>query len=234
MIYKKKYEIEGKIISKIDIINMVNNILEKYSTQKELLVEIEAQFNDGTSIINKDVSIFNHIYFEKLLLEKINVYIRYDYNDRINITIYNSDSYNRAEIETYDKSLYDSFCHSIEESLSLMRNQKKFYLLSNKWWGDLLIFILSLLLEILLIFCIESIFKLKLPSVIIYLMVLLLPTIITSYTIHYIEKNYPTNQFYFGESSVNKPKSENGYVYKFIMFIITNVVIPIIISLITG
>lgn len=231
MIYKKTYKIEGKIISKCDITNMINNILDKFPKEKEFLVEIEAEFNDGTSIKDNDISIFEHVYFEKILLQKIHVHIRYNYEDRVYITIYNRDSYNRAEIETYDKSLYDSVCHSIEENLNLMKNQNKIYKLSSSNWGYFLVYIISLMLEILIIAILKAIFKFDLPTVIIVAMVFLFPTIIATYFINYIDKNYPINQFDFGDSSVNKFNKEKSYVYKFIMFIITNIILPIIISI---
>ena len=43
---------------------MITNIIDKYSKEDELSVQIEAQFGDGTSIVDSDVSIFDHIYFE--------------------------------------------------------------------------------------------------------------------------------------------------------------------------
>lgn len=68
MTYKKTYKIEGKIITKNDIVNMITNIIDKYSKEYELSVQIEAKFGDGTSIVDSDVSIFDHIHFKKLLL----------------------------------------------------------------------------------------------------------------------------------------------------------------------
>lgn len=231
MIYKKTYKINGKIITKNDIINMVTNIIDKYSGEKELSVQIEAQFSDGTSIVDSNVSIFEHVYFEKLVLEKIRVYIRYKYTDEIRITIYSNSCCSDAEIEAHDNNLYNSVCYSIEESLKLMKNQNKIYMLSSKAWGYFLVFIISLVTEVLLILILENLFKIKLPSVIIYLMVLLLPSIISSYTMYYVEKNYPINQFNFGDSSVNKPKREKGFIYKSVIFVITNIILPIIISI---
>lgn len=234
MTYKKKYKITGKIISKIDIVNMVTNILEKYSKEKELSVKIEAQFKDGTSIVDNDVYVFEHRYFEKLLLEKIWIYIKYQYSDEIRITIYSNNIYSDAEIESHDSNLYNSVCHSIEESLKLMNNQKKVYMLSSEVWGYFVTFIASVMIELILILILDGVFKFKLPSAIIYLMLLMFPSIIAIYTTNYIEKVYPVNQFYFGESSINKPKTEKGFIYKFIMFVITNIVLPIIISLFVG
>lgn len=231
MTYKKTYKIEGKIITKNDIVNMITNIIDKYSKEDELSVQIEAQFGDGTSIVDSDVSIFDHIYFEKLLLEKVRVYVRHKYSDEIRITIYSNSNYSDAEIESHDSNLYNSVCHCIEESLNLMKKQNKIYMLSSKVWGYFLTFITFVIIEILLILTFENLFKLKLPSAIIYIMLLFLPSIISLYTIDYVEKNYPINQFNFGDSSVNRPKREKCYIYKTIMFIITNIVLPIILSI---
>ena len=106
---------------------MITNIIDKYSKEDELSVQIEAQFGDGTSIVDSDVSIFDHIYFEKLLLEKVRVYVRHKYSDEIRITIYSNSSYSDAEIESHDSNLYNSVCHCIEESLNLMKKQNKKY-----------------------------------------------------------------------------------------------------------
>lgn len=236
MRYKKEYNIKGKIISKSDITNMVNNILEKYP-QKDFKMKIEAQFSDGTTITDDKVSIFDSIYFEKKLLKRvrifINRYIDYKVDDMVDITIYKDKNFSDAVIESTDNRLYNSLCHSIEENLNLMKNQNKIYLLPESSWSGFVIVTIFLIMELIVAFILEKVLKLQLPTILIYLMILLLPNIVTPFVIKYIEKRYPINQFDFGKSSVNKPQKENGHIYKIIIFIITNIVLPIIITLLT-
>ena len=234
MIYKKEYKIEGKIISKDDIVNMINTTLKKMSKYKDVELKIIASFDSGISIEDKNLLIFDNIYFEKKLLQKMYIQIRSDsFNNSVEIWIGgNSSSYNSIEISTNDNYLYDSLCHSFEDSLNLMTNQRKIYLLSNEAWGYLLIYILMLLLEFLLVWSFESILNISIPSFILYFMVLLLPSIMVIYIIKYIQKYYPIIQFNFGETSINKPKKYNGFMIKFIYFVITNIALPIIISLV--
>ena len=151
----------------------------------------------------------------------------------VDITIYKDKSFSDAVIESTDNRLYDSLCHSIEESLNLMKSQNIIYLLSESAWSGFIIVTIFLIMELIVAFILEKIFKLQLPTVLIYLMILLLPNIVTPFVIKYIEKRYPINQFNFGKSSVNKPQKENGHIYKIIIFIITNIVLPIIITLLT-
>lgn len=236
MRYKKKYNIKGKIISKSDIINMVNNILEK-SPQKNFEMKIEAQFNDGTTIADDKVSIFDNIYFEKKILIMVRIsierYIDYKFSDMVDITIYKDNDFSAAVIESTDNRIYNSLCHSIEESLNLMKNQNKIYLLSESAWSGFIIVAIFLIMELIVAFILEKVLKLQLPTILLYLMILLLPNIVTPFVIKYIENRYPINQFDFGKSSVNKPQKENGHIYKIIIFIITNIVLPIIITLLT-
>lgn len=233
MTYKKTYKIAGKIINKKDIINIINSVLDKYSKKEKVTTEIEAKFMDGTTLSNNEISIFNHIYFEKLILDKVTIYIRCNYNEKVIITIGANDGYSEAEIESVDNNLYDSICHSIEKNINLMKKQNRIYLLQSEIYGYFIIFVVAIIIEIILVLILNNIFNLKLPNIIIYLMFLFLPTAAAVYITKYLEKNYPVNQFYFGDSSVNKPKIGYGIVFKIIVFIITNILLPIIISKIT-
>lgn len=230
MKYKKNYRIEGKIVKKSDLINLVESILAKYSKSKEITVTIEAQFKDGTVISDSDVSIFENIYFEKLVLQKIYIFIRTDYKNGVNITIYSDRDYSDATIESDDSNLYDSICNCIKENIDLMEKQKKLYLLSSKTLGYVAIIIAILAFELLIGFIIENLFKIKIPTALIYIMVLVIPNIVPIFIVKYIEKYFPINQFYFGDSSINKPNLKNSFLYRLIVFIIINLLLPIIIG----
>lgn len=230
MKYKKNYRIEGKIVKKSDLINLVESILAKYSKSKEITVNIEAQFKDGTVISDSDVSIFENIYFEKLVLQKIYIFIRTDYKNGVNITIYSDRDYSDATIESDDSNLYDSICNCIKENIDLMEKQKKLYLLSSKTLGYVAIIIAILAFELLIGFVIENLFKIKIPTALIYIMVLVIPNIVPIFIVKYIEKYFPINQFHFGDSSINKPNLKNSFLYRLIVFIIINLLLPIIIG----
>ena len=73
MIYKKTYQIEGKIITKNEIINLVNSILLKLSNGKELELTIVVDFVDHSSLEDNKIDLFNHIYFEKKKLKQIEI-----------------------------------------------------------------------------------------------------------------------------------------------------------------
>ncbi|MBR2841147.1 MAG: hypothetical protein IKF01_04765 [Bacilli bacterium] len=233
MKYKKNYRIEGKIVKKSDLINLVESILDKYSKSREITVNIEAQFNDGTVISDSDVSIFENIYFEKLVLQKIYIFIRTDYNNGVSITIYSDRDYSDATIESDDSNLYGSICNCIKENIDLMEKQKELYLLSSKTLGYVVIIIAILAFEILIGFVIENLFKIKIPTVLIYIMVLVIPNIVPIFTVKYIEKYFPINQFYFGDSSINKPNLKNSFLYKLIVFIVINLLLPVILGYLT-
>lgn len=234
MTYKKTYKIAGKIINKKDIINMINSILDKYSEKEKVITEIEAKFKDGTTLSNNEISIFNHIYFEKLILAKVTIYIRCNFNEKVIITIGANDDYSEAQIESEDNNLYDSICHSIEENINLMKKQNRIYLVQSKIYGYFLILVAAFIIEVILVLVLKNIFNFKLPDIVIYLMFLFLPNVVAVYITKYLEKNYPINQFYFGDLSVNKPKTGYGFFFKIIVFIITNILLPIIISKITN
>ena len=57
MKYKKSYKIEGKIVKKSELVNMIESVLTKYSKEKEVTVDIQANFKDGTIISDSDTSI---------------------------------------------------------------------------------------------------------------------------------------------------------------------------------
>ena len=230
MKYKKSYKIEGKIIKKSELINMIENILTKYSKKKEITVDIQAKFKDGTIISDSDISIFEHIYFEKLVLEKVFIYIRTNYNNAVNINIYSDRDYSDVTIESDDINLHDSICNCVKENINLMENQKKIYLLSSKVLGFVTIIIAIVAFEILIGFGIEYFLNIKLPSAIVYLMVLLIPNVLSIFIVKYIEKYFPINQFYFGDSSINRPNLKNSFLYKLIGFIIINILLPLILA----
>ena len=233
MKYKKSYKIEGKIIAKKDIINMIENVLDKYPKEKDISIDIEAKFKDGSIISDNDCEIFNHTYFEKLKLNEVSIHIRQNYSNEVHVFIYNDSIYSSATIESDNNKLYNSICFCIDENINLMKKQNNLYLLSNKSWGYLVILFSVLLLELLIIFATEYIFKIKIPYVLIYLMLLLMPNVAAIYIERYIEKHYPINQFFFGENSVNKPSTEKSFIFKIVSFIIINIVIPLLITYLT-
>jgi len=108
--------------------------------------------------------------------------------------------------------------------------QKKIYMLSSKMLGYPIILIVTLAFEILIGFAIENLFKIKIPTVLVYIMVLVIPNIVPIFTIKYIEKYFPINQFDFGDSSINKPNLKNSFLYRFIVFIIINLLLPVILG----
>lgn len=230
MKYKKSYKIEGKIVKKSELVNMIESVLTKYSKEKEVTVDIQANFKDGTIISDSDTSIFEHTYFEKLVLEKIIINIRTNYKNAVNINIYSNRDYSDVTIESDDSNLYDSICNCIKENIDLMENQKKIYLLSSKSLGYVVILIVLIAFEILIGFAVEKILNIKLPTVLVYLMVLLIPNVLSVFIIKYIEKYFPINQFYFGDSSINKPNLKNSFLYKLIGFIIINILLPLILT----
>lgn len=111
-----------------------------------------------------------------------------------------------------------------------MEKQKKLYLLSSKTLGYVAIIIAILAFELLIGFIIENLFKIKIPTALIYIMVLVIPNIVPIFIVKYIEKYFPINQFYFGDSSINKPNLKNSFLYRLIVFIIINLLLPIIIG----
>ena len=134
MKYKKSYKIEGKVIAKKDIINMIENVLDKYPKEKDVSIDIEAKFKDGSIISDNSCEIFNHTYFEKLQLNEVSIHIRQNYSNEIHVFIYNDSIYSSATIESDNNKLYNSICFCIDENISLMKKQNKLYLLSCKLW----------------------------------------------------------------------------------------------------
>lgn len=231
MIYKKTYQIEGKIITKNEIINLVNSILLKLSNEKELELTIVVDFVDHSSLEDNKIDLFNHIYFEKKKLKQIEIKVYCNhFKDYVNIILnsFNSNIY----LIINEEELYDLLCHIIEENLSLMDNQNKIYLLSSKGWGYPILNVLIIALELLLIFILNIILKIKISILMVSILIFLIPTLISMCVIKYIENKYPINQIDFGNSSINHLKNEKSVLLKIIGFIITNVLLPILLSLI--
>ena len=126
MKYKKSYKIEGKIIAKKDIINMIENVLDKYPKEKDISIDIEAKFKDGSIISDNNCEIFNHTYFEKLQLNEVSIHIRQNYSNEVHVFIYNDSIYSSATIESDNNKLYNSICFCIDESINLMKKQKNY------------------------------------------------------------------------------------------------------------
>lgn len=233
MKYKKLYKIEGKIIAKKDIINMIENILDKYPKEKDISIDIEAKFKDGSIISDNSCVLFDHTYFEKLLLSEVSIHIRQSHSNEIHVYIYSDKIYSSATIESDDSKLFNSICYCIDENINLMKKQNKIYLLSSQSWGYPVMMLAIILLELLIILSTEYIFTIKVPSALIYLMLIFMPNLLAIYLEKYIEKHYPINQFFFGETSINKPNKEKSLIFKLASFIFANIVIPIIITYLT-
>lgn len=234
MKYIKNFELKGKIISKEDIINLISNLSSKINNKNEDKIEISANFCDGITILDNNISILDNIYFEKKILREIEISIKnQDYNDRIYITIRNETygyGYSRIKIETKNETLFNALCNIVQEIIDLMEKQNKIYMLANISWAFLLLFALYLILQILLIYGLEQIFKIQLHEILLTILLLGNPPLLSFLSINYIEKNYPSIQFKFGEKSINNPKKKNSVFIKVISFVLTNIIIPIIIS----
>lgn len=232
MKYKKSFEIKGRIIRKSELISIIESILTQYSKEKDISTTIEAKFYDGTTISDSNVSIFEDKYFEKLLLKEIIVYIRVDYKNVVNIYIYRDSEYSSATIESDDNTVYNSVCNCVKENIDLMDRQKKIYLLSTNLWIYFGLILIIIAIQLSLLLSVQYIFKISVPSIFMYI-VLALSTPICNYITKYVEKQFPINQFDFGENSINRYKKENSLVWKIVGYIILNIVIPVAVSCLT-
>ncbi len=234
MIYKKTYQVEGKIITKNEITSLINNILSKLSNEIELNLNIKADFVDQSSLEDNAIELLNDIYFDKKKLKDIEIKIYCNhFDDHIYITLNNNYYSSSISLQINEKKLYDSICHSIEENLNLMDNQNKIYLLSSKSWGYFVLYIPIVALEVLLILILNEVFNCKISTIMMITLMFLIPSLASMYIIKYIEKKYPINQFDFGESSINHFRNEKSVFLKIIGFVITNILLPILVSLIT-
>lgn len=233
MIYKREYIIKGKIISKKNIINIITDIKTKYLNDDKLKLKIEVNFEDGSSIIDSDISLFGHKNFELLKIKSIYIRFDYKYEDEIIINL-SCKSDSRIRIELCDSTRYEAICHCIDENIKHMKNQNKAYLLGYNPCGMLFVLIASVILELLLVAFFEYILKIKLLTVIIYFMVLILPNLIAVITVRSIEKKYPVNQFYFENYFLNNSTNEKNWIIKFLIFVFTNIILPIIVAKMTN
>ena len=55
MIYKKSYEIDGKIIKKEDISLLVNNLTDKLKGTNNITLKIKASFYDGLFLESEEL-----------------------------------------------------------------------------------------------------------------------------------------------------------------------------------
>ena len=232
MKYKKSYKIEGKIIKKSELINIVESILAQYSKEKDISTTIEAKFSDGTTISDSNVSIFEDKYFEKIELKQIRLYIRAGYTNDVDICIYRDSEYSSAIIESDDNIVYNSICNCIKENIDLMNKQKKIYLLSSNLWAYMGLLFIFIVIKLLILLAMQYIFKISVSSIFMYF-ALLLSALICIYITKYVEKQFPINQFDFGETSINRYKKEKSLIWKIFVYIILNIVIPIAINYLT-
>lgn len=232
VIYKKTYKICGKIISKDDLVSMIKKIVESYTDVKILEIEIEAKFCDGSSIAKDDISLFDHEYFKKLLLERVDMHIMDSTYNSMFMTIY-SNRCSEIEFKTCDSKMYSVLCHNIEESLLYMRNQNVIYKLPDSLFGFLAIFMVPLLVEASLFLIVANAIKINMENPIIYSVLVLTSATSAYYIGKFIDRNYPTNQFDFGDSSINTIKKEKGWLYKLLIFILIEIILPVMVSFVS-
>ena len=232
MKYKKSYKIVGKIIKKLELINLVECILDNYKNEKNISMIIEATFNDGTIISDSNISIFENIYFEKIELSEISIHVRVDYANEVDIYIYRNNEYSRATIESDNSVIYNSMCNCVKENIDMMSKQKKIYLLSVNFWAYLGLVFFVIVTQLLLLMTLQYIFKINVPSIFVYI-IIALSTPICIYITKYIEKQFPLNQFDFGETSINRYKKEISLIWKIFVYIMLNIIIPLLATYLT-
>lgn len=233
MVYKKRYEVKGKIISKSDIINIVQEITKKYESNANLSLKFEAEFSDGTSIEENDYSIFEHSYFEKLYLEKLSIFVKNGYNTEIMIFLYQKNYESSISVEVNNRNLYDSICHCLEEQFKLMKKQKFVYWFAESRFGFVILELSIISIVLLLFSFIDFIFKISISLSIIELF-LFLSLILSLYIVREIEKNFPNVQFDFGEASINYPKIKKSWIIAILLYLLCDIFIPILVEKIFG
>lgn len=231
MIYKKSYEIDGKIIKKEDISLLVNNLTDKLKGTNNITLKIKASFYDGLFLESEELSIFNDANFQRNKLKKIS-FVLYSDSMKNYISLDISDYYlnNEISIESQDKILFDSLCHTIEERLKQMQKQNKIYKIPSKTIYCIIIYCLIFILNLILTVLLEFVFKVRILKIVLTIMFLILPHVQFLYTMKYIQKYYPRIQFDFGKDSINVPQEPNSIIIRIILFLATELVIPIILT----
>ena len=232
MKYKKSYKIVGKIIKKSELINLVEGILDNYEKEKNISMIIEATFNDGTIISDSNVSIFENIYFEKIELIEISIRVRADYANEVDVYIYRNNEYSSATIESDNSIIYNSICNCVKENIDLMSKQKKIYLLSVNLWAYFGLLFSIIAIQLLLFMTLQYIFNINVPSIFVYI-IIAVSTPICIYITKYIEKQFPLNQFDFGEASINRYKKENSLIWKIFVYIMLDIIFPLLATYLT-
>ena len=149
MTYKKDYKITGKIFYKKDLITLFQNTLDILSSsmKNEIITqEIIIKFNDGITLTNNNISIFDNIYVEKKKIKSIEINIGDKYfNNSISIDL---GYINKISIRTKTKTLFESLQHCIEENLNFTKKQNCFYKVQESILLEFLIIVVLMLFEI--------------------------------------------------------------------------------------
>lgn len=230
MEYKKKYDLNGLVISKNDIEKIAKLLISKIEEEKDKLT-IEVSFNDKTSITSvNDMRILESDYInEKDIDSIIMVYRDYEYNNRIDVNIITG-KYNNSSISIVnnEEEKFMANCKILEERVNNIRKQKfiwkfadtiYFYLIST----SIILFIM--LMPILYFKLLDS--KMIYP---VFLLLFYLSSYIAFLIIKKINILYPNIEFEFGNKKIiNKNKAIN--TFKTIAgLIFTGVLLPIIVD----
>ena len=233
MKYEKKFEIKGKIISKENIKNLIQEIKNVYLELKDVTLKINANFDDGFSISCNDVSIFENLSFNDSFLNKISICIEAGYNENTWMFFYCGNYESSIDVKSGNDKFYHAICNIVNINIKKFKKQKKIYILNDKPEFFLFFYSLLLILEIVLFSYIAIFFNINVSIWHIFAFATIPASILTSYLMKYIEKNFPNCQFDFGDNSVNKPKKSKINTCKIIEFIIANIVIPFLLKIIS-
>lgn len=232
MTYKKDYKITGKIFYKKDLITLFQNTLDILSSsmKNEIITqEIIIKFNDGITLTNNNISIFDNIYVEKKKIKSIEINIGDKYfNNSISIDL---GYINKISIRTKTKTLFESLQHCIEENLNFTKKQNCFYKVQESILLEFLIIVVLMLFEIGLLLYLKFVCNIVLMEITNGLICIVLPVLIFNQILRYIESNYPPVDFNFGDNSVNKPKEPHKLWSKIIGYIFGSIIIPILLSI---
>ena len=233
MVYKKEYEIKGKIISKESICSIIDLIVNEH-TNKKLYINICASFYDETTIEDNSIKIFENDYFDRLKLKKINVFISDEsYSCKYYINISTEQYSNYISLSETNKTIFNSLCHSIKEIITFMPKEKILYKLNDIFIFSMALIIIGFMFPFIIFLLFHKIFNISnknvLPLIIYSIMI-----IVNNVAIFVLRNNNPYNQFEFGQKSVNHVSKKNIGFWGLILYLITNIILPIIIGFIVN
>ena len=228
MIYIKEYKVECRIISKSDIKKIVSSIVDNCS--ENIRVSINASFKSDIQLEDNNISIFDNECFDKEKLNSVYVYIsdRNKIDDYYIIRLSRDGSGDYIKIKTENKKAFSAMCHQIEETLKYMK-KNSFVCKINTIFGFVLSFIIGgFILPIIDFIVVYKMFgNNNVASLVCYGAARL-----NIIFILVISRFLSLNQFDFGAESKNKPVYYLKYLLSVLVYIFTQLIIPVIFNLI--